>query len=263
MSYLQRLFRFRESADTVKPFLEHMEELRWTLIKVGVTLGAAMALSFAFRSKLVRVLQWPLQQVDPDLVSTLRTLAVTDSLMISLQLAFYAGIVISFPLLLFFLAQFVLPALTAQEKKYVVPAIGGSFALFLIGVLFGFYFVLPQTLAFFFHDAQSLQWTPAWTVRDYFSFVTRLTLAFGVAFELPVVVLALVRLGIVNFDLLSRTRPYAIVIILLIAVVLAPTPDVLTFLSLGIPMCLLYEGCIWLAWLMERMRRRAVAAEMS
>ena len=255
--WLQRFFQFREKneQDATKPFLEHLEDLRWMLVKMGLTLGATMMISFGFRHGLVHLIQRPLRIVDPKLVAALRTLGVTDSLTISIQLSFYAGIVLSFPLLLYFLGEFVLPALTRQEKKYVWPAIGVGFALFLCGVLFSYLVVLPETLAFFFHDAQSLEWTPMWTVREYFSFVTQITLAFGLAFELPVAVLLLVHLGFLSFDFLKRTRSYAIVLILCLATVIAPTPDVLTFMALGGPMVLLYEACIWLAWLMERRRK--------
>ena len=256
---LERWFHFREGKlDEGKPFLEHLEELRWTLVKMAATLIAGMGASFAFRNDLVRIVQRPLHQIDPQLVTRLQVLGVTDPLTIAFQLAFYAGIVLTFPLLLFFLAQFVLPALTRQEKKYVLPAITMGFGLFLTGVSFCYFFVLPQTLGFFFGFAKSLEWTPTWTVRDYFSFVTQITLAFGLAFELPVAVLLLVYLGFVSFDFLNRTRPFAIIIILCLAVVIAPTPDVLTFLSLGAPMCLLYEVCIWLAWLVERRRSRSL-----
>jgi sec-independent protein translocase protein TatC len=255
--WIEKLFKFRQQSesDASKPFLEHMEELRWTLVKMAAALGAGMVLSFGFRAELVHIVQHPLRSVDPSLVAGLRTLGITDSLTISLQLAFYAGIVLTFPFLLFFLAQFVLPALTRQEKKYVLPAIGIGFGLFLTGVLFSYYFVLPKALAFFFKDAQSLEWTPTWTVREYFSFVTQITLAFGLSFELPVLVMLLVYLGFLSFEFLNRTRAYAIVLILILAMVIAPTPDVLTFLSLGAPMCLLYEGCIWLAWLLEKRRK--------
>jgi len=255
--WIDKIFKFRQKAesDATKPFLEHMEDLRWTLVRMAFALSSGMALSFCFRQQLVRVVQHPLNTVDPSLVAGLRTLGITDSLTISLQIAFYAGIVLSFPLLLFFLAQFVLPALTRQEKKYVLPAIGIGFGLFLTGVLFSYFFVLPKALAFFFHDAKDLQWTPMWTVREYFSFVTQITLAFGLSFELPVVVLVLVYLGFLSFDFLHRTRAYAIVLILILAMIIAPTPDVLTFISLGAPMCLLYEACIWLAWLMEKKKK--------
>lgn len=258
---LERWFSFRQSdSAATKPFLEHLEELRWTLVKMGLTLVAGMGASFAFRNDLVRIVQRPLHQIDPTFVARLQVLGVTDPLTIAFQLAFYAGIVLTFPLLLFFLAQFVLPALTQREKKYLVPAIAVGFGLFLTGVSFCYFFVLPQTLGFFFGFAKSLEWTPTWTVRDYFSFVTQITLAFGLAFEMPVAVLALVYFGVVSFQLLNRTRPFAIIIILCLAVVIAPTPDVLTFLSLGAPMCLLYEICIWLAWLVERRRARAAGS---
>ncbi len=253
---LKGFFKFREDpeADSTKPFLDHLEDLRWTLFKMGVTLVATMMACFAFRSTLIHFVQAPLNAIDPRAVSTLRTLAVTDSIMISFQLAFYAGLVLSFPLLLFFLAQFVLPALTPKEQRYVLPGIGTGFILFLSGVSFCYTVVLPKTLAFFFQDTLKQGWMPSWTVRDYFSFVTQITITFGIAFELPVAVLVLVYFRVFSVAFLRRTRAYAIVIILVFAAVIAPTPDPLTFLSLALPMCFLYEICIWLSMLVERRR---------
>lgn len=256
---LKKFFNFRSesSGEETKPFLDHLEDLRWMLVKMAMTLGIAMAISFCFRQELVRIIQWPLTAVNSKIV--LQTFGVTDSFKISMTLAFYAGIVLSFPLLLYFIGQFVLPALTKKEKKYVLPAIAVGFVLFLSGVCFSYFEVLPQTLAFFYKDAESLQWTPMWTAREYYSFVTQLTLAFGLAFELPVAVLVLVHIGLVNFAFLNRTRSYAIVLILMLAMLIAPTPDVLTFFSLGAPMIVLYEICIWLAWWLERFKRKQEA----
>ncbi|MBV9009952.1 MAG: twin-arginine translocase subunit TatC [Verrucomicrobia bacterium] len=250
---LRDVFRFRESpeSETSKPFLEHLEDLRWTIVKIAITLAIAMALCFAFRGTLVRVLQAPLHSVDQH-VGVLRALGITDSITISFHLAFYAGIVISFPLLLFFLAEFVLPALTLTEKKFLFPAIGVSFGLFLAGVLVCYFWLLPKTIVFFFHDTRSLGWEPTWTVQQYYSFVTRFVLGFGLAFELPVVVLALVRFGLVTYEFMARTRPYAIVLIFILATIITPTPDVLTLVALSLPMVLLYESCIWIAWFMKR-----------
>ncbi len=171
----------------------------------------------------------------------------------------YAGIVLSFPLLLYFLAEFVLPALTTVEKRFLLPAICVSFALFLLGVLVCYFWLLPKTILFFFRDTQSLGWTPTWTVQQYYSFVTRFTIGFGLAFELPVVVLALVRFGLVTYRFMARTRPYAIVLIFILATIITPTPDILTLIAMGLPMCLLYESCIWIAWIMERRRSRSIA----
>src|SRR4051812_28951602 len=255
---LRDVFKFRDlpETETSKPFLEHLEDLRWTIVKMAIALLAAMVLCFFFRGLLVQILQRPLREVDPS-VGALRALAITDSFTISFRLAFYAGIVIAFPLLLYFMAEFVLPALTAMEKRFLVPAIGVSFGLFLTGVLTAYYWLLPKTILFFFRDTQSLGWAPAWTVQEYYSFVTRFTLAFGLAFELPVVVLALVRFGLITYEFMVRTRPYAVVLMFVFATIISPTPDILTMIAMALPMCLLYESCIWITWFVRRKQARA------
>jgi sec-independent protein translocase protein TatC len=255
---LRDIFKFRETpeSETSKPFLEHLEDLRWTVVKMAIALMSAMIICFAFRSVLVRVMQAPLRDVDPQ-VGALKALGITDSLVISFHLAFYAGIVVSFPLLLYFVAEFVLPALTAVEKRFLLPAIGGSFALFLFGVILGYQWLLPKTILFFFRDTQSLGWTPTWTVQQYYSFVTKFVLGFGMAFELPVVVLALVYFGLITYKFMARTRPYAVVLIFILAAIIAPTPDLLTLIAMALPMALLYESCIWIAWVMERRASRS------
>src|SRR3954469_20815550 len=250
---LRNIFAFREApqSESSKPFLEHLEDLRWTIVKMAIALLLAMVVCLAFRTSLVRVMQAPLQVVDPQ-IGALRALGITDSITVSFHLAFYAGIVLSFPLLLYFLAEFVLPALTAVEKRFLLPAIFVSFGLFLLGVMVCYFWLLPKTILFFFRDTQSLGWMPTWTVQEYYSFVTRFTMGFGLAFELPVVVLALVRFGLITYSLMARTRPYAIVLVFILATIITPTPDILTLIAMALPMCLLYESCIWIAWLMER-----------
>ncbi|MBA3881851.1 MAG: twin-arginine translocase subunit TatC [Chthoniobacterales bacterium] len=245
---LRNFFKFREVPDaaTAKPFLEHLEDLRWTVVKMVITLFVAMILCFAFRAQLVQIMQRPLHDIDPK-IGALRALGITDSMTISFSLAFYAGIVLSFPLLLYFLAEFILPALTAVEKRLLFPAIFVSFMLFLVGVAFCYFWLLPKTILFFFNDTQSLGWLPAWTVQEYYSFVTRFTIGFGLAFELPIVVLALVRFGLITYEFMAKTRPYAVVLIFILAAVITPTPDMLTLLAMGGPMYVLYESCIWIA----------------
>jgi Sec-independent protein secretion pathway component TatC len=154
---LRDAFKFRDlpESETSKPFLEHLEDLRWTIVKMAITLVLAMVVCFCFRSTLVHIMQRPMRDVDPT-VGALRALAITDSFTISFRLAFYAGIVVSFPILLYFLAEFVLPALTAMEKRFLFPAILVSFGLFLTGVLVAYYWLLPKTILFFFRDTQSL-----------------------------------------------------------------------------------------------------------
>src|SRR5881296_3479837 len=168
---LRDIFKFRDLPDseTSKPFLEHLEDLRWAIVKVALTLGIAMIVCFAFRSALVRILQAPLRDVGSQ-IGTLKALGITDSIVISFHLAFYAGIVLSFPLLLYFLAEFVLPALTALEKRFVLPGIVGSFGLFLLGVLVCYFWLLPKTILFFFCGTQFLGRGAALEVEQLLSF---------------------------------------------------------------------------------------------
>ena len=91
-------------------------------------------------------------------------------------------------------------------------------------------------------------------MEQYYSFVTRFALGFGLAFELPVVVLALVHLGLITHKFMVRTRPYAVVLIFVLATIPTPTPDILTLIAMALPMCLLYESCIWISWAIERRR---------
>src|SRR5437588_1740214 len=254
---LRDIFKFRDlpETETSKPFLEHLEDLRWMIVKMAVTLSAAMIVCFAFRSALVRMLPVPLRDVRSQVASVM-VLGITVSILISFHLAFYAGIVLSFPLLLYFIAEFVLPALTAVEKRFLFPAILVSFALFLLGVTVCYFWLLPKTILFFFRDTESLGWAPTWTVQQYYSFVTRFTLGFGLAFELPVVVLALVRFGLITYRFMARTRPYTVVLIFILATVITPTPDILTLIAMALPTCLLYDSCMWIAWRMERRRAR-------
>ena len=250
---LKRFFNFRESRDEPKPFLDHLEDLRFTIFKMAAVLLLAMTFCFFFRSEVSAFVQRPLAAIDPTHSIHLQSFGVADSFTISLELAFYGGMVLSFPFLLWFLAEFVLPALTPKEKRMLFPASFVGFGLFLIGAGFAYYGVLPRALDFFLKDAKTtMNWQPNWPVREYYSFTTQFVISFGLAFELPVVVLLLVKLGIVEYAFLARTRAFAIVIIFVLAAFLAPTPDVLTLFLMGLPMYLLYELCIGIAWFMGK-----------
>ncbi len=257
---LKKLFKVRETSDSemVKPFLEHLEDLRWTLFKMVAVLGLSMVVCFAFRAQLASVVEQPLYGISghPDEKANLQTLGPIDSMSISINLALYAGLVVSFPFLLYFLAQFVLPALNQQEQLYVLPAVGVGFGLFLTGVMICFKLILPTTLRWLFFDSLKMGFKPDWRVTDYFSFATQFVLIFGLMFELPVVVIVLVKIGILNASMLQKTRAYAVVIILVAAIIIAPTPDPVTMMIVAGPMYLLYEACIWIAWGMERRANR-------
>lgn len=256
MSLLRRIFSFRENPEETKPFLEHLEDLRWTLMKMVAALVAGMILSFNYRNELMRIVQKPLHDIDPELVQNLQVLGIMDPLMISIKLAFYAGIVLTFPVLLYFMAQFVVPALTTREKRLVSPVIVIGCLLFAAGVSFGYFYILPETLEFFFGFSKDMQLIQRPTATSYFSFVTQTSIALGLAFELPMVVMALNYLGILSYEFMTRTRIFAIPILFALAAIIAPTPDPFTLFAVAIPMCALYEACIWIAWFMDRTRRR-------
>ncbi|MCS7008901.1 MAG: twin-arginine translocase subunit TatC, partial [Chthoniobacterales bacterium] len=194
----RKLFEFREIEDEPKPFFEHLEDLRSTLLRCLVALGIAMGICFLLREEIATIIQKPLESVTPEHAKNLQSLGVADSMMISLEIAFYSGVVLAFPLLLYFIAQFIIPGLTQTERGILLPASVGGFCLFLIGVIFAYFIVLPAALGFFFEDAKRMNWQPSWTVREYYSFATQFIIAFGLAFELPVVVFALVKIGLLS-----------------------------------------------------------------
>ena len=144
----QRFFDFRAMRDEPKPFLHHLEDLRMMLIKMVVVLVLMMGLGFAFQKTIVEVIERPLLLIDPER-SSLTNFGVADPLTIAIELSFYAGLVMAFPFLVLFVAEFVLPALTPKERRLLYPAAAVSFGLFLAGVFFAYYCVLPPALKYF------------------------------------------------------------------------------------------------------------------
>lgn len=194
-------------------------------------------------------------------VVRMQSLTPTEGFMLSMKLAFFAGIVISFPFLLYFLMQFILPGLKPNEKKALWPAMAIGFGLFLVGVLFSYFFVLPKVLDFFYNYSAGMGVENEWRIGYYITFATQFTLIFGLGFELPVVVMTLVKLGIMNYEMMKNTRSYAILAIIIIAAVITPTPDVFTLGLLAGPMIVLYEICIWLAYFDNKRKAKLEADE--
>ncbi|WP_193213344.1 twin-arginine translocase subunit TatC [Luteolibacter marinus] len=185
----------------------------------------------------------------------------TETFMLSMKLSFFAGIVVSFPLLLMYILQFVLPGLHKHETKVLWPAMAVGFGLFLGGVFFAYFLVLPRALAFFYEWSLKLGVSNDWRIGEYITFATQFTLLFGLSFELPVVVMVFVKLGLLTYEAMSRTRSYAILAIVVVAAIITPTPDAFTLCLMAAPMILLYELCIWLAYFDNRKARRQEEAE--
>nr|MCU0751224.1 twin-arginine translocase subunit TatC [Akkermansiaceae bacterium] len=190
-----------------------------------------------------------------DDLMNLSALRPTETFMLSMKLSLFAGVIVSFPLLLMYILQFVLPGLHSHEKKVLWPAMAVGFGLFLMGVSFAYFVVLPRALLFFSGWSGSLGVSNDWRIGEYISFAAQFTLLFGLSFELPVVVMVFVKLGLLTYETMSRTRSYAIVGIFVAAAILTPTPDIFTLTLMALPMIVLYEICIWLAWFDRRKNR--------
>ncbi len=200
-------------------------------------------------------------KTSPDLDTPVATvqmeaLAPAEGFMLSMKLSLFAGIIVSFPLLLYFLLEFILPGLTQRERKVLWPSLCIGFGLFLLGVLFAYFFVIPRALEFFNDYSFEVGIKDSWRIGPYIAFVTTFSLIFGVAFELPVVVMVLVKLGLLGFEVMNRTRSYAVIGIMVASAVLTPTGDMFTMSLLGAPMVIMYEMCIWLAYFHEKKQRR-------
>ena len=267
---LQKVFKVREKVamnlggkgDEEKPFLDHLEDLRKMIVRMAVTLLVSTLITFCFYEQLFEIIKHPLWatgviKTEAELKAMLQILTPQEGFLMVMNLALIAAVLFAFPLLLFFVLQFILPGLKPAEKKAIFPAIGIGAGLFLLGACFAFYVVLPKALEFFYTFNESLKLTNSWRLDGYVKFASRFILLFGVAFELPVIVMVLVKLDFLNYKLMSTTRSYAIVAIAIFAAVVTPTPDPFTMLVLAGPLYVLYETCIWLAYFMEKKDRAA------
>lgn len=264
MWLLKKLFKKRDEqlvgdGDVVKPFLDHLEDLRWTIMKMVATLAISMVLAFCFRTSLTALLNHPLQVAVPG--AKLIMIDPIESVSMSVMLSFYSGIIVAFPFLFYFLAEFLLPALTKKEKRYVLPAVGVGFGLFLLGVLISYFLVLPPTLRWLNGDAKSLGIDATWTAKNYYGFVTHMSIAVGLILEMPVVMATLSGIGLISYQWLKGMRMYGYAIALILAGIISPTPDLFMLLIFAVPVMSLFELCIWLVWFMERRRAKAEASE--
>jgi sec-independent protein translocase protein TatC len=317
-----------EEGGPVKSFLEHLEDLRWVLIKSGVAAGVAMLACLLAGNYVVGVLEWPLKRapvrhsaktqtvrvvfgtnqlsvlhittndalasvvgtnrfVRLELVPTFQgtnqvlswqaqddsegphqqglaieivNLSPAGSFVVATKVAFYGGLVLAAPFIFYFVASFVFPALKMRERKYIYRGLGFGFGLFLTGVCFCYFVLMPVALAASVQYAEWLGFSATqWRAEDYVGFVCKFMLGMGLGFELPVVVLTLVKIGVLNYRLLAAGRRYVIVISAVLGALLT-TPEVITQILMAVPLCLLYEICIWIAWYWERQDKKREAA---
>ena len=314
-----------EEGGPVKSFLEHLEDLRWVLIKSLVALALGMLICLLAGDQVVAILKRPLDHAkvwyrgtnqivtvffgtnelgvfpltpeqqatlelgtnrfvavqiepatigtnqvltwrvnpDPELARraqymrmTLVNLGPAGAFFVGVQVAFYGGLVLASPFIFYFVAMFVFPALKMREKKYVYRGLGFGISLFFVGVTFCYFYLMPVALAASQRYSQMLGFSAyQWKADEYISFVCKFMLGMGLGFEMPVVILTLVKIGVLNYSILSKGRKYMIVINLFLGAVLT-TPEVVTQIIMFFPLQALYEISIWVAWYWERREKR-------
>ena len=325
---LERPADGEDEGGPVKTFLDHLEDLRWVLVKSGVAVAIAMLLCLIAGDKMVWLLKRPLEnafvyypgtnqvvtvfygtnklgvfplpqseqaaaqlgtnrfvavRVDPVIIGTnqvlgwkiddtpgaaeaarkmridLVNLSPAGGFWVAFQVALYGGIVLAAPFVLYFIASFVFPALKMKERKYVYRGMFYGLGLFFTGVGFCYFLLMPFALAASQRYSEWLGFSAfQWRAEDYISFVCKFMLGMGLGFEMPVVILTLVKIGVLNYRILSKGRRYMIIINLVLGAVLT-TPEVLTQIIMFIPLQGLYEISIWIAWWWERKARKAKA----
>ena len=189
------------------------------------------------------------------------TLSPAGSFIVAFHIAIYAGIVISAPFIIYFLASFIFPALRMREKKYIYRGMFWGLALFMLGVSVCYFVLMPVALTASVTYAEWMGFAvQQWRSEDYIGFVSKFMLGMGVGFELPVVILILAKLGIVSYAFLAKARKYVIVINFTLGAILT-TPEVITQVLMAMPLQILYEITVWIVWWQERKEKQRKAME--
>lgn len=230
---------------------EHLEELRWCVLKSILAVVLASGISYFFSDAIFAFVVAPLRQnLQPgqNLIGT----SVTEAFFVEIKVALAAGVLFSCPVIFYQIWRFVAPGLSGGERKWVLPFVFCATFFFVSGAFFCYRFVLPVAFQYFIEQYESMGVSPAIRIGEYFTFFFRMVLAFGATFELPVFTFFLVQIGIWDYRFMLRSFRYAIVAIFIIAAILTPTPDVINQSLLAVPMLLLYALSIGIAYIWRK-----------
>lgn len=231
-------------------FLGHLEELRWTLIKCAVVFAIFVTIIAYHLQDASTLLNWPLEQIQAE-YPRLKTDLVTNTPMgiftVIINVCLMGGVILALPFWLFFLGQFVAPALTQRELRVIVPTGLAAFGLFLGGAAFGYYLLTPSTIRVAFELNEMLGYTIMWTADKYYSLLLWMVLGMGAAFEFPLLVVLAVYMGLIEVATLRTYRRHAIIVMFVIAAIVTPTPDPLNQCLFALPLIVLYELSIWVS----------------
>ncbi len=237
-----------ELAGTEQPFVQHLIELRDRLVKatLAVVVASAALAIYPGPAELYDLLAAPLVAQLPS-GATLIATSVISPFLVPLKILLMTAFLMALPVVLYQMWAFVAPGLYSHEKKLVLPLVVSSTLLFMVGVAFCYFFVFGQVFKFI-QSCAPKSITAAPDIEAYLGLVISMFIAFGLAFEVPIVVIVLARMNVVTIEKLKDFRSYFIVLAFIIAAIVTP-PDVVSQLALAIPMCILYEIGIWAAQL--------------
>lgn len=239
--------------DAEKPFLDHLEDLRGVVLKCAAAIGVGAVVGISGIGTVMEILRRPLTEAQGGSAAaapgTLLALQVTDPMTVTLQIGLGAGLLLSLPLVLYFIGDYLLPALEPRERRLLLPAFLAGAFLFLAGAAFCYFVVLPRALAFFQAFNLWLGLETSWTMASYTDFVLQMLVGFGLSFELPLVMILLARLGVLQRATVAEHRRHAVVILIVLAACVTPTSDPFNLALMFVPLYGLFElGLAGMAW---------------
>ena len=239
-----------KSTEQSMSFIDHLEELRWRLIKSILSIIVGGLITFFFIDTFLELLLLPLSNVDSKNPVNLQVLSVQGMFIIKWTIALVGGIIFSVPIITYQIWKFIAPGLYANEKGFVLPLVLFSFLSFTTGILFSYFILIPYCLNFF----ASLSGDTVlnnFSINHYFSFITWMLLGSGIVFQLPVISLLLSIIGLLTPPFMRHYRRHSIVAIFILSSFITP-PDPVSMLVMALPLIILYEISIGISWLVNR-----------
>lgn len=242
------------SEDIKQPLMVHLRELRKRLIRSVIVVGIAAIVSFVFYDQIFKILLYP---APPGF--HMQAIEMTEMLGTIMRVTLFGAIVLSMPFLVYEVIMFIAPALTRREKMYVFIVLPWILLMFIGGVVFAYFVLVPRVTEFLLTFGSDIATTVP-RVKDYVNIVTRMLLAVGLVFEIPVITTFLARIGIIKYQWLARRRREGIVVAFIAAAIITPTIDPINQLIVAIPLIILYEMSVWLARFAQRQREKSAVA---
>lgn len=230
------------------PFLDHLEELRKVIIKSVTALFIACVIIGIFTVQFNEMLMYPFeraQEIFGKEVPLPRVGSVFSPFFVMFEISIFGGIFFALPFILYYIGQFIIPALTNRERKVIKPVLCASTILFTAGAALAFFFMLPIGISFSFKISEMMKWEILYDIQNYYSFIVWVPLATGVSFQLPLLIILLIYIGVLTPEFLRRNRRVIFVAIMIFSAIVTP-PDPLTLILLTIPLYMLYEAAVFI-----------------